>query len=201
VDELSKDQEPYLLAAPIAVNKGPVLGVLIVEAIPFFAFHEENLRNLFSILCYYADSVFSAGVANGILSRFPQCPIPFASEYLRLHRIYSETGLQSVLACRVISQEFQSQNPLLGMDATLPASIGVRSIDRIWIHSLPNKQIALFVLMPFVSTAQAKLALGRFQVPVGHDWTWPMSAKDAITTFSDALAEINLSSASMPIET
>jgi polysaccharide biosynthesis protein PelD len=199
VDGSSSEQEPYLVAAPLVVHKGGVLGILAVEKMPFFAFQEDNLRNLFSILCYYSDALVSANQVEPLVSRIPHCPIPFAKEYLRLHRLKQEADLPSVLACRVSAPK-TGDSLLAPLPATpTPASIGARAVDHIWLRTLSDGRQACFALLPLVTQAQASLTLARWHFPAGQDWVRLLSEGDPIEAFQHFLHEIDPPDAAMTV--
>lgn len=85
----------YLIAAPIRPAGQPPLGVLLVERLPFVALHNETVQIL-SVLCaYYGDLVHSVRSTRG--TGVAGCPIEFAGELARLHRLYQEAAMPSSL--------------------------------------------------------------------------------------------------------
>ncbi len=87
----------YLIAAPIRPANQPLLGVLLVERLPFVALHNEAVQIL-AVLCgYYGDLVHDVKSVQGEAQLVPGCPGEFAAELLRLHRLNREVGMTSVL--------------------------------------------------------------------------------------------------------
>lgn len=186
---------PYLFAAPLASGKGPLLAILAVESMPFFAFHEENLRHLAAILGYYADTLFIAAQAAPVLARLPHCPADFAAEYLRLHRLQAEAGMNSVLACRVFAasktgNEESAEWDLTAGETLSPRAIGARDMDSIWMRLLPDGRRACMALLPFVSEAQGRKALARFSLAAGQEWVASLASSDPVQGLVDFLADI-----------
>ena len=87
----------YLIAAPIRPANQPLLGVLLVERLPFVALHNEAVQIL-AVLCgYYGDLVHDVKSVLDQAQLAPGCPGEFAAELLRLHRLNQEVGMTSVL--------------------------------------------------------------------------------------------------------
>ncbi len=182
---------PYLFVAPLISGKGPMLAVLAVENMPFFAFHEENLRHVSAILGYYADTLFATAQAAPVLARLPQCPADFASEYLRLHRLQAEAAMPSVLACRVLAFE---KNESTEAEDFSPRALGMRAMDGLWLHLLPDGRRAYIMLFPFLNVKQGRKALARLSLGAGPEWVTSMTAHDPVQGLVDFLANLEGSS-------
>ena len=148
---------PYLLAAPLAPGVGSVVAVLVVERMPFFAFQAENLRGLFSVLGYFADRLESTALAARVTVRFPDCPGDFAAEYLRLHRLQEEAGLESVLAGLVPGA---GEDPAAWMAELKSAG---RAADIFWKKPITGSGSAIIALLPFCNEEQAWAYLHRLR--------------------------------------
>lgn len=168
---------PYLIAAPLLPSApgdaegDPLIAVLAVESMAFFAFEGENLQRLAALLGYYTDTLVASTLAAPILSKISDCPQDFAAECMRLQRIASESGLPSALACRIAHP--------LQPDSALPTG-AIRTLDRSWTRPLagtpanPMRKAQIF-LLPFCNEAQAHQALNRL-------YPWP--GRDTIAVFS-----------------
>lgn len=154
---------PYLAAVPMASGGAPPLALLVVERMPFFAFQAENLRALFAVLGYYADRLRTSALAAPVLSRFPDCPEDFAAEYMRLHRLRTEAGLESALAA-LIPLPGSPGNPRYGDWMAGLQSAG-RSADLYWLRPAPERGSILIALLPFCGETQARLFLARLPGP------------------------------------
>jgi polysaccharide biosynthesis protein PelD len=162
---------PYLAAAPMAPGGGAPLALLVVERMPFFAFQAENLRALFAVLGYYADRLRSSALAAPVLSRFPDCPEDFAAEYIRLHRLRAQAGLESALAALILQSSPTSAigtpDPPGQPDDGLPGDWDAafrkagRSLDLFWLRPGPERGFLLIALLPFCGETQARTFLAR----------------------------------------
>lgn len=86
----------YLIAAPIRPANQPLLGMLLVERLPFVALHSETVQIL-AVLCgYYGDLVNDVKSLQGA-ELAPGCPGEFTAELLRLHRLNRDVGMSSIL--------------------------------------------------------------------------------------------------------
>jgi hypothetical protein len=129
---------------------GPILAVLAVEKMPFFAFQEENLRGLFAVLGYFADTLDAAALAAPVLARIPDCPAEFAAGYLRFHRLRAAAGVPGVLAARAFP-------PGAAGGTAVPG----RGADLAWKRETPDGGAVLILLMPFCGEEQGRTALAR----------------------------------------
>ena len=87
----------YVVVAPIVSSEGELGGLLAVERMPFLALHEETLSTLAVVLGYYADALHVARMARVMQRALPGCPLEFADELVRLHRMRVEHDIPSSL--------------------------------------------------------------------------------------------------------
>jgi hypothetical protein len=69
-----------------------LIGVLVVERMPFLSLTYENLQMLMVLMGYYADGVEHARATHGIQEMAPAIPYAFALDYARLSRLRHETA-------------------------------------------------------------------------------------------------------------
>lgn len=149
----------YLFAASLETSEGEILALLAVEKMPFFAFQEENLRALFSVLGYYAGLLAGGEAASIVTRKLPDCPLDFAAEYLRLHRLRAEAGLESSLAAAFLPAD---PDPL-----ALAREAG-RGLDLFWLKRIPDSGAAVIALLPFCGESQALVFLSRLEAKGKH---------------------------------
>lgn len=94
-------QTRYVAVAPVLVGSDKLIGVLVVEHMPFLSLTYENLQLLMVLLGYYADGVEHAHATHAIQSALPECPYLFALEYARLSRLRRESGIASSVVALV----------------------------------------------------------------------------------------------------
>jgi len=125
-DGQSDVRDAYLVAAPVRDSEGRTLAVLAVEAMPFFSLHEENLQTLAVLLGYYADGIKRIPAAQVIQELLPSCPLAFAEELVRLHRIWLDVRVPTT----VIALQFGAHPERDAFADTLRRSI--RDLDMVW---------------------------------------------------------------------
>ena len=170
---------PYLFAAPVALAGGPILAVLAVEKMPFFAFQEENLRGLFAALGYFTDTLSAGALAAQVIARVPDCPADFAAGYLRLHRLRTSAGVPSVIAARIL--------PAGEEDGIAPPR---RGADLAWRRMAPDGSVALILLMPFCGDEQGRAALARLPGAPGRVRVKPLSLNEPVQELAGFLESL-----------
>ncbi len=138
---LQAESSRYLVAAPLISSAGDVVGLLVVERLPFLSLNEETLRFLAVLLGYYADAVTLGPDVRALQALVPSCPQLFAGELARLHRIRMETGIQSTLTALVVEPGLRQTEIVL---ETLRQS---RQLDVIWDFEEDGRRYVL-TLMP-----------------------------------------------------
>lgn len=137
----------YVAVAPVLAGADKLIGLLVVERMPFLALTYENLQMLMVLLGYYADGVDHARATQAIQSALPGCPYPFALDYARLSRLRRDTGIESSVVALVFDLDE-------ARDALYEQVIrSRRALDVVWPVANPAHR-ALLTLMP-LSDAQA----------------------------------------------
>ncbi|MBS0506545.1 MAG: PelD GGDEF domain-containing protein [Proteobacteria bacterium] len=158
VSQLQNAQQEtrYLVAAPLLDLAGEMYGLLVVQEMPFFALHEENLQTLQLLLGYYTDGLSMDGLAQPLLQQFPDCPPLFAFELQRLAHIHASAGVPSI----VVALECQQQ----ALERDLPTQMErlKRELDETWLIGAPTRQV-LAVLMPLGDDATAEGYIHRLE--------------------------------------
>lgn len=140
-EDLQREGSRYLVVAPVMTSDKQLLGLLAVERLPFLSLNEETLQFLTVLLGYYADGVGNSHAVSTVHAAVPECPILFAAELVRLHRIHHDVGIHSMLAALVIAPgASQSEIAIEVMRQS-------RQLDHIWDFSHGGKRI-LMTLMP-----------------------------------------------------
>jgi polysaccharide biosynthesis protein PelD len=103
-----KPSSRYLVAAPI-YRHGDLTGLLVVEDMPFFAFHHETLQTLAALISYFSDG-YVTQLADRILARVPDCPREFAVNLERLSRVQEVSGVASHLAIMTFNDDDRSRS-------------------------------------------------------------------------------------------
>lgn len=138
---LPTENSRYLVVAPLTGSDGDLIGLLVVERLPFLSLNEETLRFLAVLLGYYADGVQLGPAVRAITATTPDCPLLFAGELARLDRIQRDVGVQSILTALVVAPGLHQGDIV---QETLRQS---RQLDVIWEFSEGGQRYIL-TLMP-----------------------------------------------------
>lgn len=133
----------YLAAAPISNSAGHVIGVLVVERMPFLSVNYENLQLLSVLLNFYADVVYAGQASQSMLARWPDLPFQMARELVALNRLRGEGKVETSLALFVADDSEQAG---LILDSL---ARGLRSLDLAWWV----KDRTLMIMMPMTGVS------------------------------------------------
>lgn len=138
----------YLAVAPVLSGPDRLIGVLVVERMPFLALHHDNLELLLVLLGYYADGVVHAPAARAVERVLPDCPHEFAIDYARLARLRREAGIASTVVALAFGADEHSA------DWFEQAVRSGRAQDLAWARA-GGAQRVLMTLMPLADTEAA----------------------------------------------
>ena len=116
----------YLVAAPIINSGGALIGVMVIERLPFLSINYENLQLLSVLLNFYADVVHAGDEVDDMLDRWPTMPFRIASELAALVRLREGGRVDTSLTLFVADDSEQAG---LILDAL---ARGLRSLDLAW---------------------------------------------------------------------
>jgi hypothetical protein len=151
----------YVVVAPVLDGEGRLLALFAIEHMPFLALHEEALSTLAVLLGYYADWLQVSRRARVVQRALPGCPIEFAAELVRVHRMRAEHGIPSSL----LLLRFGSHPDSAAFSQLLRRQL--RDLDTVWQLPLRRGTVApvadLLVLLPLAGAAGAEGALARLE--------------------------------------
>lgn len=133
----------YLVAAPISNSAGKVIGVLLVERMPFLSVNHENLQLLSVLLNFYADVVYAGPETRELQQRWPALPFQMARELIALSRLREGGKVETSLTLFVADDSEQAG---LIQDAL---ARGLRSLDLAWWVS----DRTLLIMMPMTGVS------------------------------------------------
>lgn len=148
----------YVIAVPLKTYRGELIGLLVVERVPFFALHEEMLQTLNLLVSYYVDGLDTHWLAAQIQNEIPDCPSEFAAEMQRLRHVQEGASADSVIAVL----EFQPRPEL--EDFATQIRRQRRALDVNWLIDSPRRKV-LATLMPLAGRAAAEGYIARVE-----DW-------------------------------
>lgn len=138
----------YLAVAPVLSGPDRLIGVLVIERMPFLALHHDNLELLLVLLGYYADGIEHAAAARAVERVLPDCPHEFALDYARLARLQREAGIASTVVALTFGADEHSAD---WFEQTVRSH---RALDLAWVRE-GGPQRVLMTLMPLADTEAA----------------------------------------------
>ena len=139
-----------LVVAPMVSARGTRVGVLVVTRMPFFALNEDTLQLIAVLLASYADAALIADQTLPILETYPDCPIEFAEEYVKLRRLRRDFAIDSTL----VLLEF-GDHPLRA-EALEQILRLRRTPDIVWMLTNDNQRSILVNMLPASGRAAAE---------------------------------------------
>ena len=151
-----RDSSRYLICAPLLPSRGPAVGLLVVEKLPFFALNDDLLKLLSVLIGYYADGIQAAAVVREVTAVVPDCPPDLALDLVRLHRIRAEVGIESALVALVFERTD------IALDIYEQVRRTRRGVDIAWELATPRHK-AIVTLLPLAGTAAVEGYLRRIE--------------------------------------
>jgi len=140
-DALSQElPTEHLVVAPVDTGERQRMGVLVVTRMPFFALNEDTLQLLAVLLATYADTVAIASHSLPLLERYPDCPLDFAVELIKLMRLQRDYRIQTHMVVMVFGD-----HPLWN-DAFDHVMRLRRAPDVIWTRTVGNRTLLVNLL-------------------------------------------------------
>lgn len=157
---------PYLVVAPIMTSDKEIIGLLVVEQMPFFALQQDVLQMLLVLLEYYADSVSVSERLDGVIRTMAQTPDQFCAELLRLSQMNHRHGLESRLTMLAFPQVAETE------DVVAQLRRQRRGLDLAWETRVEGRPVYV-TLMPLANENAVNGYLDRvgeiLQERVGQD--------------------------------
>jgi hypothetical protein len=140
------EQSSCLVAAPLRTSSAKTLGILLVSDMPFMMLHRETLQILGVLLAYAADQTEAAHSAQRILMVYPDCPLAFGAELVKMIHLRKDLDVTSMLAMIHLEPSPHLEELCLTMERQQ------RGLDHSWRRSL-GWGVQFVTLMPFSGTA------------------------------------------------
>ncbi|MGE3258907.1 MAG: PelD GGDEF domain-containing protein [Geobacter sp.] len=147
VNRLSDGQHScYLVAAPLVTSSGKLLGVLLVSDMPFMALHRETLQILGVLLAYASDHVEAASIAGTLITVYPDCPVVFGAELIKMVRLRRDLDVISTLVVINLKPGPRLEEICQVLERQQ------RGLDHVWKRTL-GWGVQFVTLMPFSGPA------------------------------------------------
>ena len=152
----ARDQSDYLICAPLITSQDLLVGMLVVEKMPFFALNDNALQQLAVFAGFYADGVSMGQAAYPVIQAVPDCPIELALDVVRLHRIKVNEGVESTLVVLVFEHDARS------LDIYEQVKRLNRGVDINW-HFSGKRRSALLTLLTLAGSSAVEGYLHRIE--------------------------------------
>jgi polysaccharide biosynthesis protein PelD len=143
--ENTVDQSQLLAALPLSDSTGEVHAMLLVRSMPFFAFHESNLK-LVAVLAAHGVDHLRFGTASSSVARF-------IASFERVHQDFLRFNLDATLL-----RLSGAAGEMTGIYEKLRAS--VRAIDLICVGRSEGQPV-IWILLPLTDAANARAWMER----------------------------------------
>ena len=151
-----EDSSRYVACAPVLSGADELIGIVVVQQMPFLSLSYENLQFLLVLLGYYADGVRHLTVSSEILDLVPDAPYDFALDLGRLARLHRDTGIDSSVVALIFDQDEAS-------DALFEQVVrSRRALDVVW-QARGKARRAIVTLMPLSGAGAVSAYLVRIE--------------------------------------
>lgn len=164
INELTVEEKSrYLVVTPLIVSDGKLLGLLLIEKMPFLSLNRENLQVLGVLLGYFADQVYAARSASSILTAYPDCPPEFAAETLKLARMKKDFNIEGALVSIGMMPDPRREEVFARLQRLQ------RGLDYLWRTTSGDVEM-IVTLMPFAGRVSVEGYLARISLTVKNDF-------------------------------
>lgn len=152
----TEDSSRYVACAPVLSGADELIGLVVVNQMPFLSLSYENLQFLLVLLGYYADGVRHLTVSSEILDLVPDAPYEFALDLGRLARLHRDTGIDSSVVALIFDRDETSDAPFESVVRSR------RALDVVWQASGKGRR-AIITLMPLSGAGAVSAYLVRIE--------------------------------------
>lgn len=156
VNKLEPQQHShYLAVVPFKNSEQTLLGILVIEDLPFIHLHEANLSQLHLFLSYIADQHSLVSTSAAILTRYPSLSAFFITELIRLLHIAKTFSVDST----VVIYEFAQNIPHI--DEIIETILKQKRGLDLSLHLSEKNTLKLYIVLPLTSKHLAQRYLAR----------------------------------------
>jgi hypothetical protein len=136
----------YLAMVPLFIRPQQLSGLLVIKKMPFLSLNHEVMQILTILVNYYAYQLQAQQDAREIINVYPDCPVEFAAEFLRLLRLHTDTQVDSSIVAIYIRPHPQQKDIIAQLRRQ------IRGLDYFWQTQRDDKEI-LISLLPLAGEA------------------------------------------------
>ena len=144
----------YWVAAPVMNSGGQLIGMVVVERMPFLSIHQETLQLFGLLLNFYADVVQHGPEVDHLIDVWPGMPAVFGRELVALANLSAAKKIDTTLILFTPDDSAQSRQIVEGLYR------GRRNLDGYWWVDQESHQLMLLMPMTGPSSFESFLRLG-----------------------------------------
>lgn len=171
----------YLIVAPLLTNShqdNNLIGIVVIEEMPFFALHEESVQMIAILSAYYAESIDISQRIHHIQSHYPLCPHDFADEIEKLFILEQKFGIESHLVALIFPENhYDVLQEIIRLK---------RQLDSIWEIPFSTHKV-LITLMPLADQKAVEGYIARMTLWYQEHYKTPLE-QSSIRIYSHNLS-------------
>lgn len=156
LDEKEVHLSPFLIVSPMFLGDGQLLGIFAVEKLPLLALTTETLQMIAVILEYFADSRRSGEITSRLRDVFPDVPIDFARQLMKMHNLQGKFGIESNVVVITLPRDKRSLVAAGRLDSLR------RALDVGWVV-VHEEEVLIANLMPLSNSKSVDGYFGRIE--------------------------------------
>ena len=162
----------YWVAAPVMNSGGQLIGMVVVERMPFLSIHQETLQLFGLLLNFYADVVQHGPEVDDLTEVWPSMPAVFGRELVALGNLSAAQKVDTTLILLTPDDSAQSQQIVEGLYR------GRRNLDGYWWVDYDGYQLML--LMPMTGPSSFESFLRRVEGWLAEDYAFASLAQAGV---------------------
>lgn len=163
----------YWVAAPVMNSGGQLIGMVVVERMPFLSIHQETLQLFGLLLNFYADVVQHGPEVDHLIDVWPGMPAVFGRELVALANLSAAKKIDTTLILFTPDDSAQSRQIVEGLYR------GRRNLDGYWWVDQESHQLML--LMPMTGPSSFESFLRRVEEWLAEDYAFASLAQAGVS--------------------
>jgi len=163
----------YWVAAPVMNSGGELIGMVVVERMPFLSIHQETLQLFGLLLNFYADVVQHGPEVDDLIEFWPSMQPVFGRELVALNRLALAKKVDTTLVLFTPDDSAQSRQIVEALYR------GRRNLDGYWW--LDYDEYQLMLLMPMTGPSSFESFLRRVEEWLAEDYAFASIAQAGLS--------------------
>ena len=163
----------YWVCAPVMNSGEQMIGMVVVERMPFLSIHQETLQLFGLLLNFYADVVQHGPEVDHLIDVWPGMPAVFGRELVALANLSAAKKIDTTLILFTPDDSAQSRQIVEGLYR------GRRNLDGYWWVDQESHQLML--LMPMTGPSSFESFLRRVEEWLAEDYAFASLAQAGVS--------------------